>query len=203
VACVYLHPPSRSRDEAGRRAGSALNWCCVYNFINLIFFQAAWFLTVTGAASGHHWIGPAGLATFMLVHAFISNTTKADYALVAFAIVIGLIVETWITRAGLLVYAHSLMPAQWAPIWILVLWANFALTMNGCLRWLQGRYLLAAALGSVGGPLSYWGGVQLGAATAIAPLPAILLPLAVIYALITPLLLLAASRLPFILAETD
>jgi hypothetical protein len=71
---------------------------------------------------------------------------------------------------------------------------SFALTMNGCLNWLHGRYILAAVLGFLGGPLSYFGGIKLGAATADSLVP-VLLVVAFCYALITPLLLLLAGRL--------
>ena len=78
---------------------------------------------------------------------------------------------------------------------MLILWANLALTLNGCLRWLQGRYVLAAILGAAGGPLTYFGGMKLGAATSTLPLVTTLGVIAIIYAFITPLLLLIAKQI--------
>ena len=49
------------------------------------------------------------------------------------------------------------------PVWILVLWAAFGTTLNGCLGWLRQKLALAAILGGLLGPLSWYGGVRLGA----------------------------------------
>jgi hypothetical protein len=68
--------------------------------------------------------------------------------------------------------------------------------MNSCLKWLQGRLLLASVLGAIGGPLTYFAGIKLGAATAGTSMPVLLVVIAVTYALITPLFLEAARRLP-------
>jgi hypothetical protein len=43
------------------------------------------------------------------------------------------------------------------------LWINFATLVNVSLKWLHGRYLLAALPGAVGGPAACYGGAQLGA----------------------------------------
>ena len=52
-----------------------------------------------------------------------------------------------------------------APAWILALWALFAIALREPLRWLHGRWPLAALLGALGGPLSYAGAERLGACT--------------------------------------
>jgi hypothetical protein len=51
------------------------------------------------------------------------------------------------------------------PPWLVALWALFGTTLRGSLGWLAGRYRLSAALGAVGGALSYVGGTKLGAVT--------------------------------------
>ena len=67
--------------------------------------------------------------------------------------------------------------------------------MNGCLSWLQGRYILAGVLGFMGAPLSYIGGIQLGAAVAGTDLEIVLLVVACTYAVVTPCFLYMALRL--------
>jgi hypothetical protein len=165
------------------------------NLVNLAFFQAVWFLTVIGAANGRLWPGFLALAVFFAAHCFLSATARADFLLVIGAIFIGLVTEAVFVRAGLLLYPEEMALVAGVPLWMLVLWANFALTMNGCLSWLQGRYLLAAVLGFVGGPLSYLGGIKLGAATAGASLEILLAAIAICYAIVTPALLFLAQRL--------
>lgn len=163
--------------------------------INLVMFQIVWFVTVIGAAQGNLWHGVVALTSFVIIHRFSSASFKTDFQLVGLAIVVGMIIETAIIRSGVMNYAHGIYSEQFAPVWILILWANLALTLNGCLRWLQGRYLLAATLGALGGPLSYFGGIKLGAATSDTSMTIVLGIIAVIYAAMTPLLLLVAKRL--------
>jgi len=165
------------------------------NLINLIFFQGLWFVTVIGASNENNGYAIAGLVVFIVSNHFLSESPRADNLLVGIAVLTGLLVETAFLQTGLLDYNGGELWAAIAPLWILVLWANFALIMNGCLSWLQGRYLLAAVLGALGGPLSYFGGIKLGAADAGAPVLTVLLVIAALYAIVTPIFLMIARRL--------
>jgi hypothetical protein len=163
--------------------------------LNLIFFQGLWFVAVIGASNDNNWYPLIGLVVFIACNHFLSDFARADNLLVGIAILTGLVVETAFLQIGLFSYNGGEPWTNIAPIWILVLWANFALTMNGCLRWLQGRYLLAAVLGTLGGPLSYFGGIKLGAAAAGTSMPVVLLVIAALYAVVTPTFLMIAGRL--------
>ena len=55
------------------------------------------------------------------------------------------------------------MPAPFSPLWMVSLWINFATLLNVSLKWLHGRYALAAVLGALGGPAAYYSGARLGA----------------------------------------
>jgi hypothetical protein len=172
-----------------------LNRSSINNLINLAFFQGVWFATIIGAAEGTLMYGFAGLGLFIAAHTVISDTAHADLKLAVIAVLAGLVIETVIVRTGLLSYAHNLPAEGFAPAWILILWANLALTLNGCLGWLKNRYLLAGILGAIGGPLSYFGGIKLGAATITTGLPLVLAVIAIIFGTVTPLLLFIASRM--------
>ena len=171
--------------------------------INLLLFQGVWFLTVLGAAAGNGWIGLIGLGVFFIAHyLFAPQTAAADFRLAGVAAGLALIIETIIVQAGLFDYAAAIPGGGIAPLWLLVLWANFALTMNGCIAWLHHRYVLAGVLGALGGPLSYFGGFKLGAATTEQSILLVLAIIAVIYALVTPLLFYLAAKFAGI-AKTD
>ena len=62
------------------------------------------------------------------------------------------------------------------------------------MKWMRGRWALAALMGAVGGPLSYLAGSRLGAMSFEEPVSA-LLALAVIWAVAMPLLMLLSTRL--------
>jgi hypothetical protein len=172
-----------------------LNHATKLNLINLVFFQAVWFLTVIGAAQNLPWLGLVGLMIFAVSHHYTSPTAKTDFQLAAIAILIGIVIETFVVQTELLNYTYNLPSNELAPAWILILWANLALTLNGCLAWLQEKYTLAGILGAVGASASYYGGIKLGAATTDFPIYVPLLAIALVYALITPLLLFIARQL--------
>ena len=66
-------------------------------------------------------------------------------------------------QSGLVIYPSGQPFGQLAPAWILAMWPLLATTLNVSLRWLKGRYLLAALFGAIGGPLAFLAGERLGA----------------------------------------
>jgi hypothetical protein len=118
---------------------------------------------------------------------------RAELALAGIAAGTGLVADTLFAQAGVLQYASPWPVPGVAPAWIIVMWMNFALTLNVALRWLHGRYWLAAVLGVVGGPLAYLAGLRLGAATLAAPAPVAYTVIAVTWAVAVPLLVWSAA----------
>jgi hypothetical protein len=166
----------------------------VRGLVNFFGFQSVWFLSLFGAGTQRSWLGAVALAAFTLWHFSTAANPRADLVLVAVACAVGFIVDTAFIQAHLLAYAEPLPFAAVAPYWILGMWINFALTLNGSMRWLHGRYLLAAGLGAIGGPLAYMAGVRLGAAELLAGGTVVYGSLAVAWAIAVPLLVLATER---------
>lgn len=132
--------------------------------LNFVAFQLVWFLSLLGSGSGRHWLGSLAFLVFLGTHLALSRTRAADVRLALAAAGCGLVLDTACAQAGLLDYAAPFPLAGIAPYWILVMWANFGLTLNSCLRWLQQHLVLGALFGAVGGPLAYLAGARLGAA---------------------------------------
>ena len=64
---------------------------------------------------------------------------------------------------GFLAFPDHARLGEPSTLWMVALWASFAATLNVALRWLSGRYLIAAVLGSAGGPAAYYAGVAFDA----------------------------------------
>jgi len=111
------------------------------------------------------------------------------------AIVIGFICDSSILQFGLLNVKTTFPLPAVAPIWMLILWADFALAVNNSLGWLHDRYWLAAFFGAVGGPAAYLGGAALGAAELGASQLVVITSLSMLWAVITPLMFGIASQL--------
>ncbi len=162
---------------------------------NLILFKIVYGLSLAGVSIGFPWMGAVGLLGFFIWHAKTSSHAKADFILVAIAVMMGTIVDTINIHAGVLVYEEAWPSANLAPFWIMVLWANLALIMNGALRWLQGKYLLAAAIGAFIGPFGYTLGVKLGTANYASEKFDFVLVTGITWMIALPLLLCIAEKL--------
>lgn len=164
--------------------------------LNFVASQIVWFLSLHGAGTGRPWLGGVALLVFLAAQLGLSQAPRKELLLALLAAACGLVLDTGYVRAGLISYAE---PVPWrgvAPYWIVLMWANFGLTLDSCLRWLQHRLLLAAVCGAVGGPLAYEAGVRLGAATVTAAPPLVYGVLAVAWGIAVPLLLAVSARLP-------
>lgn len=165
------------------------------NLLNFVCFQLVWFASVIGAARGLWWLGPLSVLVFVLLQLFASPVRRNDIMLIAIALVVGGVWDSLMAGTELLRYATPVPSSQLAPVWILALWANLALTLNHSLRWLRTHPWRAALFGAVGAPLSYLGGMHLGALTISEPTAITLAVLALGWFVLTPLLTQCARLL--------
>jgi len=161
---------------------------------NFILFQAGWFACVLGAARGFPW---QGALLGLLIAGFIvyrSTQPRRELALVAAAALGGLAFDSGLALSGWVNFEAAVPVASLAPVWMVVLWALFATTLNVSLRWLRQWPALGALFGAVGGPVAYYAGEKLGALQFADPVPG-LAAVAAGWALATPLLFALARRL--------
>jgi hypothetical protein len=161
--------------------------------LNFVAFQLGWFACVVGAARGWPLTGTAIGAVIVASHIVRAARPREELKLIGVALLIGVLWDSALIVLGLTDFTSGTLLVGLAPPWILALWALFATTLNLSLRWLRQRWLLAALLGAVAGPLSYWAGARLGAVQLVAPWPA-LIALSIGWALMTPVLVIVASR---------
>ena len=174
---------------------SSSQWCpLLRGLAGFALFQAAWFACGLGAAHGRSAWGVLAVAVAVALTWAASNARGDELRLTALALLMGLAWDTALLQRGLLAYASPGPLPSLAPLWILTLWALFATLLRGPLAWLQGRPLLAALLGAVGGPLSYLAAVRLGAGR-FADDSLAMLVLALGWGVMTPALTEAARHL--------
>jgi len=161
--------------------------------VNLVAFQAGWMACVLGAANGRPWAGALAVVAAVVLHLSLAANRAAEIRLIVFAATLGLVFDSALLSTGWVSYPSGMLSAYVAPYWILAMWALFATTLNGCLRWIKRSVWLAAVLGAIGGPLSYLAGARLGGIELIDPVPA-LVALALIWAFAMSALVLAARR---------
>lgn len=133
---------------------------------NLIGYQIVWFSAVIGAGRGLWWPGVIAAAMFALLHLALARQDRAgraaDFKLSAIAILIGIFLDGTIATSELARYAANGMtlPTDGAPLWVLAMWASFALTLRHSMTFLLRRPMVALVFGVVGGPLAYLGAAR-------------------------------------------
>ena len=161
--------------------------------INFVGFQCGWFGCVLGAARGWPGAGAAMAAAIVATHVVRAARPAMELKLVLCAVAIGAVWDSTLAATGWISFSSGTLINGLAPPWMLALWALFAITLNVSLAWLKGRWFVAALLGAVSGPLSYWAGARLGALSFAEPRAA-LIALSAGWAIMTPLLVAAAQR---------
>lgn len=180
------------------RFSSASRPSLIHIISNFVFFQAAWFACVVGAAQDRAWVGLLAVAMFCAWHLKVSALRILEARLLLAALLIGAVWESALVAAGLLVYPHGALVAGLAPPWIVAMWPLFAATLNVAMRWLKngtphGRWWLAAVLGGIAGPLSFVAGQSLGAVVFADALKTTCV-LAIGWAVLMPLMVWLANR---------
>jgi hypothetical protein len=166
----------------------------LWTLFNVAGFNAVWFSSVLGAAHGMPWLGPAMFAPFCLITLLRGGKAGADLSAMAVCSITGLLLDSSYLWTGLVSYASPWPSVHVLPVWLLVMWLNFALTMNHSLGWLGSRPWLAAAFGSFGGATSYFAGARLGALNFEASPALAISVIAVAWGIALPLLYRAAGR---------
>ena len=135
------------------------------NFWNLISVNIGWLACITGAARGYHWLGMVVVPILFVIHITAIQRRKiGKIFIVALATTaIGFLFDTTLIIVGAVEPNRWLMPAPLTTVWDLMIWANFSLTLDASLRFLQKRPLVAAFLGAICAPGTYYAGDRLGA----------------------------------------
>ena len=161
--------------------------------LNFALFQAAWFAGVLGAAPDVPLLGTLVVVAVFAWHVSVSARPVMEAKLVVAALAIGAVFETFCVQLGQVTFTSGQPEPYLAPYWMVAMWGLLAIALNVTMRWMKRRWLLAAVLGAIAGPMSYAGGVRLGAATFIHATAA-LTTLAVAWALLMPLLVWLSDR---------
>jgi Protein of unknown function (DUF2878) len=168
--------------------------------INFVLFQAGWFACILAAAHGRPLLASGAVAAVVAWHLHSAARPGREARLVLAVIAVGLVLETAVLSQGVVRYFSGQPFSALPPHWILALWALFATTLNVTMRWLKGRWWLAALLGAIAAPLSFAAGVRLGAGEFIDTTHALVL-IGAAWAVAMPLLMWLSDRFDGIAPE--
>lgn len=163
------------------------------NLLNFTLFQIGWFSCVLSAAAGAPWLGVLAASFIVATHVVLAPLRWRALKLILLVMVLGTLWDSALVGFGWLAYPHGMWIDNLAPIWIVLLWALLATTLNQSMRWMQNRLWLASACGAVAGTLSYVAGARWGAVQMLDTVFACV-ALFIGWGVITPALLVLAKR---------
>ncbi|MAS00400.1 MAG: hypothetical protein CMH24_03450 [Nitrosomonadales bacterium] len=158
-----------------------------FKILNFILFQLGWFILILGAAWNETFTAVILSLSILALHLSIIDQKLSEIKLILIAGFIGFLFDGIIQYYNLIIYNSPGWEFPLTPIWIIILWMFFAITLNHSLVWLKNRLLLSSLFGAIGGPLAYIAGEKLGAITITQQFSLVLLSIG--WALITPILL--------------
>ncbi|WP_237056953.1 DUF2878 domain-containing protein [Microbulbifer sediminum] len=122
---------------------------------NAVLFDVAWPLCVLVNSV---WVIVAFTAANLFFHLRIVANKRNEWLWVATVWLCGASVDTLVFSSGLLSNDNG---SPFPPAWLLLLWVNFATALRYSMFFLQKSGWLAAVLGGIFGPFSYWTGAWL------------------------------------------
>jgi hypothetical protein len=155
---------------------------------NAVLFQLGWFACVLGGNS--YWlIVPVAV---LLVHVLWTSAWAAEGKLLLWVTGLGVLLDSSLLMLGVFDFATQ---GPLIPLWLALLWAVLATTLNHCLAWAATPWWRASLLGAVGGPMSYYAGSQMAGVNLPLGLWPSMLLLAALWAVVFPGLLWLAAYL--------
>jgi hypothetical protein len=153
----------------------------VKRIANAVLFQLGWFACVLGGNA----FGLFATLAIIALHLALIGSWRTEGKLVIVVFALGSALDSALLKLGVFDFGDA---SLLTPLWLALLWALLATTLDHCLAWTARPWWLASVLGAIGGPLSYFAGSKL--ATVYLPLgfwPSMLI-LAAVWAIAFPCL---------------
>ena len=122
---------------------------------NFLWFQIIWLVAVV-----YHQQAIALLIASLCVHFLLTPTRYSDLLNLLAVTALGSCADTFLSFLGILIFPE---PLFFIPLWLVLLWSHFALTLNHGMGWLLKLPFYAQILfAAVFGTLSYYAGAKIG-----------------------------------------
>jgi hypothetical protein len=153
--------------------------------VDFILFNVCWIANLYSALHSILWIGPAVTVVAVAIHLFPDDNRGREILILLVIVISGYGWDTCLQWAEFMNF--PLDTGALPPLWLFSQWFALGLIFRDTLRWLRGRYLLAAFLGGTGGPLSYYSASGFGIITFGEPNGWFLLVMGLGWAFLVPL----------------
>jgi hypothetical protein len=159
----------------------------IFMVFNFLSFQSSWLIAIN--------MQQQGLLILMFIlfaHFLVSKQRVRDWYTLVFITLVGSLVDLMASYSGLFIFKGDVA----LPLWLVLLWANFALTFQYSMAWLMRcSIIIQALLGGVFGCFSYYAAYKLGAVNYPFGIVTTIFVLVVIWTITLPVYVLIATTL--------
>jgi hypothetical protein len=127
------------------------------NIINLVWYQALWFLAILGREN-YDW----ALVLLICLHFFLSPCWRADMKTMIACASVGIFADSILAVSGVYVFdpEPAILPI---PFWLVAIWLGFSCTLLHSFTFFMTRPLIGTLIVSAAAPFSYLAGSRFGA----------------------------------------
>lgn len=150
------------------------------NLLNALLFMCGWLTCLLG---GGQWLW--GVAVVLLVHLALIGSWQREGKLLASAFLLGSAVDSFLLQLGVFDFAEA---RQLIPLWQALIWLLVGTTLYHCLAWTAKPWWRASLVGAGFALLSYGASSWLGLVRLPYGEAATLALLALVWAVVLPLL---------------
>jgi hypothetical protein len=130
--------------------------------LNLVVFQGAWFACVLGSKSSYPMHYPVLGFCAVLGLVIYSKRFASAFPFLVASVALGMVGDSLLVRLELLAfYANPTVGG--APLWMIILWANFGLMLRPLFPWFLENNIRCLLGFSIGGVAAYYAGWRMDA----------------------------------------
>ena len=148
---------------------------------NFLLFLTGWFICALGTDSIALYI----TCTILFIHFITMGNWRKEKEVLAVCLLLGSTVDSFLGNLNIL---HFSGEGRVLPLWLACIWVLLGITIRHSLAWTGKHWSIGVGAGLIGGPAGYYALSLLTNMSLNAPLWQTLLVLAVLWAIIIPLL---------------
>ena len=168
----------------------------LFLFINGLSVYIYWWACFWGASIEKYYIGPLLAMMYFIFHFYIIKDKEKEFKYMLFCIFFGFLFESLFYYTGFMTY-KGILPQKYSivPIWVIILWSGYSLTVFHSFKWILGRYKIALIISCLFAPLIYLSANRVGSISFTISISNMYLILAFMWSLCFPLLIYIATKL--------
>ena len=130
-------------------------------FLNFLFYQIIWLVSIYGATNFPGYFGPLSALIFLIIHFIFIKDRLYQFKVMIAVTFVGVMIESLVHKQ--FVYSFVNFDFHLIPYWLIGIWLCFSCTLLYSLRLILKNQWFSFIGGAIFGPLSYHAAYEMGA----------------------------------------